>query len=151
MRDRFEEILNELGIECGQPLHPDSHGACKLFINELMHVQIECRQELESLAILTFICEIPPGKFRENVLKTALKSNHFSPEKPYLCYSDKNNQLSLFQYLPMKTLTGKQLMGFLEHFMKKAHEWRQGVQTGDLASLFSPVQSQGKGMFGLTP
>src|SRR5690242_10901666 len=126
MKDRFEEILSELGIECGQPLHPDSRGACKLFVNELMHVQIEYRQEIESLVLLTFICEIPPGKFRENVLKTALKVNHFSPEKSHLSYSDKNNQLALFQYFPMKTLTGKQLIGYLERFMKKAGDWRQG-------------------------
>lgn len=151
MIDRFEEILRELGIEYGLPLHPDHRGACKLLINETMQLQIEYRQEHQALLALTFICEIPPGKFRENVLRTALKANHFSPTKSLLGYSDKNNQLALFQQIPLTLLTGKKLAELLTLFINKADEWRQRVQTGDLATLFSPTYSQGKGkgMFGL--
>ncbi len=151
MIDRFEELLRDLGAEYSVSLHPDKRGICKLSINEVMNVQIEYNPDQNTLLMATFICDLPPGKFRENVLKAALKTNHLYPEKAVLSYSEKNNQLALFHTIPITSLTGKKLSDLLEQFIKKADEWRVAVDTGNIASLVAPVRLEGKGMFGLMP
>lgn len=135
MIDRFEELLNELGEEYGLSLHPDRKGACKLKINETIHIQIECDAHQENLLAATFICDIPPGKYRENILKDALKANGPFPKNGTLAYSDRNNKLVLFSYLRMSNLTGKKLAEFLATFLDKANNWRIGVETGHTAHL----------------
>jgi hypothetical protein len=151
MIDRFEELLNELGTELGITLHPDRKGACKLKINEALHVQIECDAHQENLLIATFICDIPPGKFRENILKDALKSNGPFPLNGTLAYSDRNNKLVLFSYFRLANLTGKQLAEFLNSFVDKANNWRIGVETGHTSHLISTSLKPTSGMFGMKP
>lgn len=149
--DRFEELLKELSVELNVSLHPDRRGACKLRINETLHVQLECDAPQENLLIATFICEIPPGKFRENILKDALKSNNGPfPVNGTLSYSERNNQLALFSLLRLSSLTGKFLADFLTAFVEKANHWRTGVETGNTASLVSrSSKSSSDNIFGL--
>lgn len=151
MIDRFEELLNELGVELGITLHPDRKGACKLKINETSHIQIECDAHQENLLVATFICDIPPGKFRENILKDALKSNGPFPVNGTLAYSDRNNKLVLFSYFRFGSLTGKKLAEFLAAFVDKANNWRIGVETGHTSHLISPSLKPPSGMFGMKP
>lgn len=151
MIDRFEDLLKELGVEYGIPLHPDRIGACKLKVNDQFHVQLECDPRQENLLVATFICDIPPGKFRENILKDSLKANAAPHEMGTLAYSDRNNKLALFHYLPLPDLNGHKLADFLAKFVEKAAQWKTGVETGNTAQLvaFSPKSSGG--MFGLKP
>jgi hypothetical protein len=149
MIDRFEALLNELSAELGTALHPDRKGACKLKINEIFHVQIECDAHQENLLVATFICDIPPGKYRENILKDALKANGPFPKNGTLAYSDRNNKLVLFSYLRLSNLTGKKLTEFLSAFLDKANNWRIGVETGHTAHLVAFPSKQASGMFGM--
>ncbi len=135
MTDRFEELLKELSALLGISLHPDHKGACKLVFNETLHVQLECDAALENLLIATFICDIPPGKFRENILKDALKANSPFPKIGTLAYSDRNNKLTLFTSLRLSNLTGVKLAEILSLFVDKANQWRTGVETGHTAQL----------------
>jgi hypothetical protein len=137
MIDRFQELLSELGIVYGVTLHPDKKGACKLNINESFHIQLEADAHFEHLLIATFFCDIPPGKYRENILKDALKANGPFPQNGTLAYSERNNKLSLFTYLPMAYLTGQKLADFLIQFLDKANNWRIGVETGHTTHLVS--------------
>jgi hypothetical protein len=151
MIDRFEELLRELSVEYGVTLHPDRKGACKLKINEALQVQIECDAHQENLLVATFICDIPPGKFRENILRDALKTNGPFPKNGTLAYSDRNNKLVLFSYLRMQNLTGKKLAEFLSAFVDKANQWRIGVESGHTAHLAAPAAKPPGGMFGMKP
>jgi hypothetical protein len=151
MIDRFEELLNELGTEYNIALHPDKKGACKLKINETMHVQLECDGEKENLLIATFICDVPPGKYRENILKDALKANGPFPTNGTLAYSDRNNKLVLFSYMRMAQLTGKKLVAFLTVFLEKANQWKTGVETGHTSHLGATQTKSSGGMFGMKP
>lgn len=96
MIDRFPELLQELATELDIDLYPDKRGACKLVTEDGLHVQMEVDVRQESLLIASFICEIPPGKFRENILRDALKSNGPFPKNGTLAYSERNNKLTLF-------------------------------------------------------
>ncbi len=146
--DRFEELLKELSPELGVPLHPDRRNACKLRINDSLQVQLECDGPQENLLIATFICELPPGKFRETILKDALKSNGPFPTLGILSYSERNNQLVLFASLVLAQLNGKILAEFLLAFIEKATQWRRGVETGQTANL-TPTANSSSNIFGL--
>lgn len=137
MIDRFEELLRELSVQLDTTLHLDKIGACSLKIDEQFHVQIECDPHQERVLIATFICELPPGKFRENILKDALKANHPFPQNGTLAYSDRNNQLALFSYLPFTNLTGRKLSEFLNAFVEKTGQWRSAVDAGQTSGLTS--------------
>ncbi len=137
MIDRFDEILNELGNIYSVTLHPDKVGACKIQFPEQFAIQLECDPHLENLLVATYICEIPPGKFRENIFKDALKANHPFAQNGALAYSEKNNQLVLFSYLRLASLNGRKLSEFIQAFIEKASGWRTGVETGQTSQLVS--------------
>jgi hypothetical protein len=137
MIDRFQELMRELGLEYGTQLHLDPLGACKLQIGERLFVQLECDTYQENLLAATFICNIPPGKFRENILKDALKANGPFPKDGTLAYSDRSNELVLFSYLRLASLNGKKLAEFLSAFLNKADNWRVGIETGHTSHLAS--------------
>jgi hypothetical protein len=147
--DRFVEILHELGNLLGTALHPDKHGVCKLNVNDLLHVQIEFQPERERLLLACMICEIPAGKFRENILKDSLRANWPYPLHGTLSYSEKNNHLCLFEYLSTENLTGQKLLDALNAFIAKADSWRLGVQQGDTNSLIPTTKKSESGIFGL--
>ncbi len=151
MTDPFAELLQTLNAEYSLSLHPDKRGHCKLRINDSLHIQIEYRQEAEQLLIASFLCELPPGRFRTEVFKTSLKANHLHPESPLLGYSDKNAQLTLFQLLPLTPSLGAKLPSLLSRFIEKGEQWRSAIQHNNLLSLIpsSSKPSQGAGMFGL--
>jgi hypothetical protein len=151
MIDRFEELLQELAIELGIPLHSDKRGACLLQVQGDFHVQLECDNSLENLLIAAFICDLPPGKFRENILKDALKANGPFPQNGTLAYSERNNKLALFSYLSFSNLNGRKLSEFLNVFLDKAVSWRTGVETGNTATLVTSSSKTTSGMFGLKP
>jgi hypothetical protein len=151
MVDPFEALLNELSVELGVTLHLDRKGACKLKINEMFDVQLETDAHQENLLVASFICDAPPGKYRENILRDALKTNWPFPKNGTLAYSDRNNKLVLFSYFRLANLNGKKLAEFLSVFIDKANHWRTGVETGHTAHLVSaPAKSTG-GMFGMNP
>ena len=134
--DRFTELLAELGSQMGLSLHPDKRGACKLNVNNVFHVQIENNLQKETLLIATFVGEIIPGKFRENILKAGLKANK-DVQTGILAYSGKNNQLALFKHLPIQNLTGATLLAFLNEFLDKATAWRGALESGVIPAMKS--------------
>jgi hypothetical protein len=152
MIDRFPELLQELATELDIDLYPDKRGACKLVTEDGLHVQMEVDIRQESLLIASFICEIPPGKFRENILRDALKSNGPFPKNGTLAYSDRNNKLTLFSHLRIAHLTGRKIAEFLGVFIDKANQWRKAVDTGNTSHLITMTSPKPtSGMFGLKP
>lgn len=151
MTDRFREVLNELSLLLNTPLDPDRHGACRLRVGETLHIQIECQEEKHRLLIATFLGEIPPGKFRANVLKDALKSNYVYPKIGILSYAERLHQLSLFDYISMYQLSGQRLLNHLNAFIEKAERWRLGIETGNTTALAPAAQPPSSNPFNLRP
>ena len=149
--ERFAELLKELGVQMGVALHPDQRGACLLVINEQLRIQLESDAQQEKLLVSTFISDIPPGKFRENILKDALKANFSFPKNGTLAYSDRNNKLVLFSHLPFTDLNGQKLADFLTGFIEKANNWRTAVATGNTSNLIPSSQKTTDNIFGLKP
>lgn len=128
--DAFEELIKDLGKTVDLPLHLDKNRACRLNINGQLHVQIESDITQERVLIAAFLCDIPAGKFRENVLREALKANFPLNRIGTLSYCERNNKLTLFEYLPMQNLNAQKLADYLAKFLEKADSWRVAIEGG---------------------
>lgn len=128
--DRFGQILYDLGKEIGLDLYPDEHRICQLNYKDLFSIQLHYDEAKEQVLIATFLCEVPAGKFREKLLIASLKSNHAYPRIGTLAYSERNNQLTLFDYVSSKSLKPNELFSRLEPFIDKAKAWKEAVEKG---------------------
>lgn len=145
--DRFLLLLDDLGGLIGVPLHVNPKGLCQLNINNQLHVQISEEKDKDRLLVATFIAEIPPGKFKENVFVETLKENQSYPRLATFAYSEKNNQLALFSHVYYPHLNGETLSDFLEKFIEKALSWKIGIETGRLPHRGENVHKVGPSIF----
>lgn len=132
--ERFQALLNLVSPLIHVPLYSDRKHAVRLTVNETLHIQIEDDEPKDRLLIATFISEIPAGKFRENLLKEGLKANVPYPRIGTFAYSERNNQLALFEYHLYAGLTGEKVADRLALFIEKALLWRKAIQGGALPS-----------------
>ncbi len=136
MTDRFEELLHELGKLFGLPLKPDKSHFCALQIKQGLKVQFQTDTAFEKLLIASKIGELPAGKFREDVLKEALKANGLTdPRAGVFAYIRANNQLVFFQRYPFDILNGERLAGLLGPFIETAERWKSAIDAGQSAPL----------------
>ncbi|NGX38795.1 MAG: hypothetical protein KR126chlam1_00106 [Chlamydiae bacterium] len=149
--DRFAQILYDLGKEIGIKLYPDENRICEIDYRGVLHIQLEFDETKEQLLISTLICETPPGKFREKVLKEALKCNALYPRVGTLAYSESNNRLVLFSSVPNEACNERKLFALLEAFIKESEEWKEAIEQGKSLPSHAPNEEPGGGMFGLKP
>jgi hypothetical protein len=154
--DAYEAILSELSEALKIPaLKPDPNNSCLIRLESGLEVQIEPDTNLENLLIGTNIAQVPPGAFRTNVFKEALKHNALPPPTPgTFAWSRKADQLVLFTDIPMKNLTGAKVAELLIPFAATAIKWGEALKAGqvpriEIASSASTPSSGG--LFGLQP
>jgi hypothetical protein len=145
--DHFAMLLADLGALIQVPLHPDHNRTCNLSINGELHIQMKEDGNRNRILVGTFLAEIPPGKFRENILKETLKENTLFPRTGNFSYSERNNQLALFAFLYFEGLKGDTMADFLEAFLEKAFSWRTALQTGQLPERGQTLQKTGPSIF----
>lgn len=131
MTDRFEELLHELGVVFRMPLHPDSLNACSLFIPPNPVIMLQLDESQEFLFLFSKIVEIPPGRFRENILAEALKANHLADPRPgNFGYLSPVNMLTLHHRFPIHLLNGERLASLIGEFLETAQEWKRAIEQG---------------------
>jgi hypothetical protein len=145
--DRFAILLDDLGTLIQVPLHPDHQRGCQLRVNEQLHVYLKEDENKDRILIATFIAEVPPGKFRENILKETLKENNLFPRVGTFAYSDRNNQLALFSFVHFPGLRGDTMADFLEIFLEKAFSWKTALETGQLPQRGQTLHKTGPSIF----
>lgn len=145
--DPFAILLADLGALIQVPLHPDHQRSCCLSFNNELHVQLKEDESKDRILVGTFLGEIPPGKFRENVLKETLKENNLFPRMGTFGYSERNNQLAFFSYVSFQGLRGDTMADFLEAFLEKAFSWRTALQTGQLPQRGQILHKTGPSIF----
>jgi hypothetical protein len=143
--DPFAILLADLGALIQVPLHPDHQRSCSLNINNELHIQL--KEDENRILVATFIAEIPPGKFRENIFKETLKENNLSPRTGTFGYSERNNQLAFFSHVYFQGLRGDTMADFLEAFLEKAFSWRTALQTGQLPQRGQILHKTGPSIF----
>jgi len=149
--DRFSQILYDLGKEIQFELFVDANGVCELNYKDQLSIQLQYFEPKEQLLIATFLCEVPPGKFREKLFLQALIHNDEFPRVGTLAFSERNNQLTFFEFLPAVELSGEKLFEFLNQFVENALPWKEAVEFGKpLPTAGRPNQGD-NGLFGLKP
>ena len=139
--DRFQQLLYDLSEILEIPLYADQMQRCRLSINELIEVQMEYNSASEKVLMASFCCEIPPGKFRENVLKEALKANSLFPRIGSYGYSPMKNKLALFEYISLEGMHRDKFADLLAQFCDRVERTKRAVETNNLPLLLE-VQSQ---------
>ena len=131
--DRFQELLWDLGEVLELPLHVDKNHACRILLDEKLSIHMEMAEEKDALLLAAFLAEIPPGRFRENVLRESLKVNATHHLFGTLAYIEKINTLVMHRYVPALSLNGEKLAEILEGFIAEADQWREAIQNGQPA------------------
>ncbi len=130
--DKFAALIDDLGVLIGVPLHPDSKRACRINVDNHLHLQIQDQSEKDRILIAAFIGDTPAGRFRETLFKEALKENSLFPRLGTFAYSERNNKLAFFSHVYYPDLHGGNLADFLEMFIEKCLQWKKGLETGSL-------------------
>ena len=148
----FETLIHELGEHMGMPLQPDHHQSCRLEFGDGFSVQIDLEGDADSVLVGSEIGGITPGVFREKIFKQALRINGMS-RIPYgtLAFSEMNDTLILFQFLPVATLNGEKLWNFLQPFLEHGKIWKEALERGDVPSIEGDTQRGGSGFYGMKP
>lgn len=148
----LQALLDALGQVFHLNLRIDKEGACSiLFASELI-IQLQLDASQEKLFLFSKLIEVPPGKFRENVLREALKTNALADPLPgYLAYLNATNHLVLFQSYPLSILNGDRLAAFFSGFLEMAESWRKAIQEGKSSPAPIGAASTQARPFGMRP
>ncbi|MDJ0652485.1 MAG: CesT family type III secretion system chaperone [Simkaniaceae bacterium] len=133
--DKFQELIWDLGQLIELPLHIDKNHACNLLLDENLEVQMQMDKDQENVLICAFLGAISPGRFRQNVLKEALKVNGQYHPFGSLAFYEKKNMLILHQFIPAEKVNGEKLVKSLEIFIEEAEEWRRALASGATAPI----------------
>lgn len=129
--EKFRQLLYDLGDLIAQDLFIDEHGVCRLFVNEKFPIQLESDQSEEMLYFIAPIAEVPPGRFREQVLKEAMKENEQTKGcDGTLGYVFQKNLLTFCFEYPFEQLTGTLLADLLEKITPKIEAWYDALARG---------------------
>lgn len=133
MTDPFEELIHQLSLVLEVELHLDHNNAVALKIRDKIVVQIQENRERKQILIVSMICEIPPGRFRENIFGEALKSNSSLDQRPgTFSYLAMKNFLTMHQTYPLEELNGKKLAFLTSAFIEFAELWQKAIEKGQI-------------------
>lgn len=156
VRDLFDAILQELGNKLDlQDLHLDSAGTCRLNFKDGLSLYIEPYEKAEALLLVTDIGEVPGGRYREDVLREALKENTISGHASgAFGFGEQSHHLKLFRLFRLKDLSADKIIAVLFPLMEKASKWKSSLTNGEVpqAGAEKSLSSSGPaGLFGLRP
>ena len=145
--DRFGALIEELAAVTQMKLAPDSHGAVMIHYKDGLQVYIEPDALGESVHLLIEIGKPGEGKYRENILREALRANGQPlPRLGTFSYGQKKESLLVFETTSMEDLTGARLADLISQLSDKARVWRDSIDRGEIPSVHSaaaPVRSEG--------
>jgi len=152
--DLFGSLLQELAhsLEIDE-LHPDRNNSCLFTLKSGQKLQLELDRSTQFLIIGADLGVVPPGKYRENLFREALKANDLTPPlHGILAFSQKSDSMILFEKISIRDLTGEKIAGEITPFAEKATLWSEAIKNGTIPPV-NPVytSTSRSGMFGLRP
>lgn len=151
--DQFSSLLKELESFFHCQLVPDANNACLIRMQTGVEIQLELDRYGENLLIACRLNSPPPGRYRENVFKEALKSNSLQPPSfGTFGYSKKSDKMILFTKIALRYFNKESVISsILPAFVAKATTWHEALGRGDvpLAANDVPTPNQANSIFGL--
>lgn len=127
----FEELMEGLSEKVNRDLQIDKNGRVVLRIKDQINIQFEVDKTREEILIAAFVEELPPGKFREHILRDALKANSLYPEKhSILSYMQKENYLMIHQKFSMDQVTFEKFYESIQNISLRAFSWYEAIDNG---------------------
>lgn len=147
--DIFQQLIWDLGEITKLPLHVDENRSCRLLIEGKLPVHLEMDSTGDYLIVAAMLPEIAPGRFREEILKAALKTNASYHSFGVLSYVEKKNILVLHKLLLASQCSAQQLIDFLIPFIEYAESWQKAIESGIPPSSSEPLPSDSPPPFSL--
>jgi hypothetical protein len=145
--DRFGVLIEELAAVTQMKLTPDSHGAIMIRYKDKLEAYVEPDALGDFVHVLIEIGKPGEGKYRENILREALRANgQPEPRLGTFSYGQKRESLLIFETVSMEDLTGARLSELMTQLSDKARVWRDAISRGELPPIQSaaaPVRSEG--------
>lgn len=133
--NKFDNLITSLGDILDLDLRADKGVLCKLKIDGKLGINIEYDEVKDLILIATLIEELPAGRFRENVLKEALRSNGTYPRLATFAFSERANKLACFDYISFINLSAEDFNTKLHEFIDFAYQWHRAIQSGNLLTV----------------
>jgi hypothetical protein len=153
--ENFIDLMSALGELMDTELIPDLNQVVTIMINEKIMLNIELSVTGEKILLGSLVVELPPGRFREEVLKFALLANHASDTNlGTLAYISNHNSLVLLQEVYSQGLKATELYEKISFFVDRAQGWQNAINAGkpypeernEIPKL--KVKSEGQKIFG---
>lgn len=147
----FEALMEELGKALEIPnFTPDEKETCLLRIEGNVDIQLEPDQDERFLLMATDFGEIPLGRYRLDLLETALKMNALPPPlNGIFSYSTKADHFVLFDKIPLKDLSGENLADHIAKFNEKAKIWKEAIENSEVPVISEVTTSDHVNIFGI--
>lgn len=149
----LESLLKEIGEKIGIPnLEPTVDNNISLTLKGNNDVVLQLHKSLPLLIISFEIVEVPTGRYRENILREALKFNNLNqPHSGIFAFSKKNQKLFLFEMLPMDEISGDQVYAIIKTLSEKVTVWKESLNRGEIPTVgaTSSQARSGGGIFGM--
>ncbi len=151
---RFSELIDQLSHLLDVPLQPENETACSILVDNKWTLQMEMDQRNNRLLISSYICVVPPGKFRENVLLQTLKANALAVRIGTFGFLESSGELIFFHFLCTQEWEIEKVSNFLKEFIYVTNLWIEAIAGGRAApsEFFSTPHIQDSSKpFGLKP
>jgi len=152
--DRMGILFEEFGKKINVTITPEQNGGCRIRFKSGVEVQIETSADGRSLMIGCELGSMPPGRYRENVFREALRANGLPlPRNGVFGFAKPKDSLYLCDQIALDELSGDRLFEFMQPFLQKAEIWRDALSRGEVPSYTASETSYsgggGGGIFGL--
>lgn len=149
VNSQFGAILKEFETFFNCSLQPDDNDSCFIRMGIGVNIQIE----LDRYGLLLIGCRLGAvhmGRYRDNLIHAALKSNELLPPSTGIFgFSQKSNQLILFIKLNPNLLSSHVISTLMPPFVAKAKLWTNAILSGSIPSVAVEAGSKVPGIFGL--
>ena len=149
----YETLLEEVGSILGVSLYPDSNNSCLVKLESGLEVQMEMDRNGQHFLIGIDLGPVPPGQYREELFKQALRSNGLPPPRMgVFAFSEDTGNVVLFHLIPSQELNGDRIAFALSPLAEKALTWQEAIATGEVPRVeVQPTSGGSLGMFGMRP
>lgn len=138
MNPQFEKVIRDVSEFLQLDLKPDESGAIGLKLRDF-YVQIEPDEKQENLLIFSPIGDVPEGRYREDILEQALRSNAFPPPNlGILCMSKKTGKFYIYESFPMRYVSKEQLFATLPPLLEKVKMWKEALEHAQIPIIEKP-------------
>lgn len=130
----LDTLLHQIGGIINIPLHAQEGRKCLLEVDRTMRIHLEEDFVKQKILILCLLCDIGAGKFRENILREALKANSYLSRSFDFGYLEKTNELAFHTYVDTR-IAAESMALYLEKCIVVGKNWISAIQNSQLPNL----------------